>query len=244
MLDFVKVIIVSLALLPFPILVSADDESESLAEGGRLYDKWWEEYELRKPTTTHPSYPGIGKQKGANTWRCKECHGWDYRGKDGAYAKGSHFTGIKGISSYASREPSEILAILKNTTHQYDTVMLDYGLMRLALFVSKGQFNLDPYIDKDTKKVSGNVRQGKTIYKEYCVDCHGDDGRERNFKSKESPEYVGTVANKNPWEAMHKQRNGHPGAFVMGDPMPSMISNIDTQAQLDLLAYLQTLPKK
>ena len=26
---------------------------------------------------------------GSDTWRCKECHGWDYMGVDGAYAGGS-----------------------------------------------------------------------------------------------------------------------------------------------------------
>ena len=34
---------------------------------------------------------------GADTWRCKECHGWDYAGKDGAYGSGDHRTGIVGV---------------------------------------------------------------------------------------------------------------------------------------------------
>ena len=82
------------------------------------------------------------------------------------------------------------------------------------------------------------------IFNDSCKECHGRDGRERNFKDKKNPEYVGTVANKNPWEAMHKLRNGHPGAFVMGDAMPNMNEEISFQEQLDLLAYLQTLPVK
>jgi len=71
-----------------------------IAEGGRLYDKWWSELELKEPRETHPAYPTIGKKRDASTWRCKECHGWDYKGKDGAYGKGSHFTGIPEIRSY------------------------------------------------------------------------------------------------------------------------------------------------
>lgn len=244
MLYFVKVILVSLALIPFPILVSAEEESEVIAEGGRLYDKWWAEYDLRKPTTTHPSYPKTGKQKGANTWRCKECHGWDYRGREGAYSKGGHFTGIQGITAYAGHQPNEIMAILKNGTHRYDQVMLDHGLLRLAVFVSKGQFDISPFLDKTSKNVSGDIKHGKVVFTEHCIDCHGRDGRKRNFKSKKNPEYVGTLANKNPWEAMHKLRNGHPGAFVMMDAMPNMISEINIQAQVDLLAYMQTLPIK
>ena len=225
----------------FPISAGSDTEGRIIAEGGRLYDKWWEEYDLNKPSTTNPAYPASGRKKGAATWRCKECHGWDYRGRRGAYGKGSHFTGIKGIDAYAGREPSLIVNILKNDLHNFDEVMLDYGLLRVAQFVSKGQVDISPYIKKGTKKVNGDIRRGKQVFKKHCVDCHGSDGRERNFKDDNDPEYVGTVAIKNPWEAMHKLRNGHPGAFVMGDPMPSMILEIGLQSQIDLLAYLQTL---
>lgn len=67
--------------------------------GGLLYDKWWEINGQAAPPGNHPFYPSIGKQSGADTWRCKECHGWDYRGKGGAYSSptGSHYTGIKGV---------------------------------------------------------------------------------------------------------------------------------------------------
>ena len=123
----------------FPVSAGSDAEGRIIAEGGRLYDKWWEEYDLNKPSTTNPAYPASGKKKGAATWRCKECHGWDYQGRRGAYGKGSHFTGIKGIDAYAGREPNLIVNILKNDLHNFDEVMLDYGLLRVAQFVSKGQ---------------------------------------------------------------------------------------------------------
>jgi thiosulfate dehydrogenase len=41
--------------------------------GGRLYDEWWVNTDLTKPSGTHPAYPANGKKKGAATWRCKEC---------------------------------------------------------------------------------------------------------------------------------------------------------------------------
>lgn len=215
-----------------------------IAEGGRLYDKWWEEYDLQKPTTTHPAYPVSGKKRGAVTWRCKECHGWDYRGREGAYAKGSHYTGIKGIDAFAGRPLNEIVAVLKDKRHGYDTVMLDYGLLRIAAFVSAGQLNMSKYIDTISKKAMGEADWGRSQYRDSCKECHGKDGRERNFKDDEHPEYIGTVAKKNPWEALHKIRNGQPGAFVMGDPMPHMNNKISLQEQIDLLSYMQTLPVK
>lgn len=238
-------VLVLYVILFIPVAIAdSDDELDTIAEGGRLYDKWWEEYDLKKPATTHPSYPASGKKKGAATWRCKECHGWDYKGRNGAYGKGSHFTGIRGITSYAGHEPSAIVSILKNDIHRFDTVMLDYGLLRIALFVSKGQVDISKYVDKKTRKVNGNLRRGQSIFNESCKECHGRDGMERNFKDDNNPEYIGTVANKNPWEAMHKLRNGHPGAFVMGDAMPNMNEEISFREQLDLLTYMQTLPEK
>lgn len=76
-------------------------ESESaIARGGRLYDKWFAENKAAKPTADHPAYTvKDGKYGKDASWRCKECHGWDYLGKDGAYAKGGHATGIKGIGA-------------------------------------------------------------------------------------------------------------------------------------------------
>ncbi|MGD8526083.1 MAG: c-type cytochrome [Thioalkalispiraceae bacterium] len=245
MRDIKKLWVVSMVLLlPLSVMAEEDNQGDMVAEGGRLYDKWWEEYDLEKPTTTHPSYPARGQQSGAATWRCKECHGWDYRGRQGAYGSGSHYTGIRGISAYAGRKPELIMAVLKNPLHRFDEVMLDYGLLRVALFVSRGQVDISRYVDENTNKVAGNLRRGQQIYNQSCKECHGRDGRERNFGDDDKPEYVGTVAVKNPWEAMHKLRNGQPGAFVMGDPMPHMNTRISFEQQLDLLAYLQSLPVK
>jgi thiosulfate dehydrogenase len=66
-----------------------------VAKGALLYDNWPLEA-LVLIGKTHPSYPAEGKVKGDSTWRCKECHGWDYKGKAGAYSSGKHYTGIKG----------------------------------------------------------------------------------------------------------------------------------------------------
>lgn len=233
---------ITLAMFIYPVY--AESDTDIVAEGGRLYDKWWEEYDLKKPSLTHPSYPARGQKKGADTWRCKECHGWDYKGVQGAYGKGSHYTGIRGISRYAGKPESKILAILKNATHRFDDVMLDYGLLRIARFVSKGQVDISAKIDKNRKVIGGDLRRGKQIFNDSCKECHGRDGRERNFKDRHNPEYIGTVANKNPLEVMHKIRNGQPGAFVMGDSMPHMNGDLSLREQLDLLAYMQSLPVK
>lgn len=77
----------------------------TIAAGGRIYDNWWEALDREEPEGTNPAYPASGKQEGPATWRCKECHGWDYQGADGIYRQGSHFTGIKGVMGVAARSP-------------------------------------------------------------------------------------------------------------------------------------------
>ncbi|MEO5695531.1 MAG: c-type cytochrome [Burkholderiaceae bacterium] len=241
-----------------------------VAQGGRLYDNWWVTCGLPAPKATHPAYPGVGKQSGAATWRCKECHGWDYRGKDGAYAKGPHSTGIVGIAGKVGRDESDIVAILKNPTHRFDAVVSGATLQRIAGFVSLGQINAGMRIDAKSKKVTGQVAVGKRVYERRCRDCHGKTGRAMNFSAyANEPEFVGTIAVDNPWEALHKIRNGQPGAVmdekhlsardpaetggshmggrmgqhkVRGRAMPPMRELLTFKQQNDLLAYLQTLP--
>ena len=71
-----------------------------ISRGGQLYDNWWKATDdTAKPEKNHPLWKeqSTNQRSGYDTYRCKECHGWDYLGKDGAYGKGSHFTGFKGV---------------------------------------------------------------------------------------------------------------------------------------------------
>ena len=214
-------------------------EEWALAWGGRLYDKWWQAVGGPEPKGTHSAYPATSKQKGATTWRCKECHGWDYKGAAGAYGSGARFTGIKGITGAAGLDPKKIAATLRNKPHGFTPQMIpDDALDRLALFVSKGQHDVDKFIDKSTKRANGNVDRGRKLYQNVCAVCHGFDGKLLNFGDAKNPEYVGTVATANPWETMHKIINGQPGI-----PMPAW-RGFDLQATVDVLAYAQTLPAK
>src|SRR6056297_765717 len=78
--------------------IAADEGS--IARGGRLYDKWYKEIDDKAPGESHKLYPSDATyaDKPGSNWRCKECHGWDGMGADGAYSSGKHFTGIKGIN--------------------------------------------------------------------------------------------------------------------------------------------------
>lgn len=240
----VAIAVALVAAVPLVAAVQAEEpavetEAYAISRGGQLYDKWYEALEKKPPSGTHVSYPANAKQKGETTWRCKECHGWDYRGADGAYAKGGRVTGIKGIRGKAGADPKQIAAILRDKTHAYTPEMLpDKAVEWLARFVSAGQVDTTPYIDNTTKKAKGDAARGAGLYQTVCAVCHGFDGKTLNFGSKEQPEYVGTIAQENPWEMLHKIRNGQPSAA-----MPAWFG-LTVKDQVDVLTYTQTLPAK
>ncbi len=215
-----------------------------LAMGGRVYDNWMgmlDEKTLKVRgldkmafLKNHPAYPASGKKRGLTTWRCKECHGWDYRGVDGAYGKGSHVTGIKGIRHMEGKDPAVVLRIIRDKTHGYTEAMIDpENAKMLALFVTKGQVDMTRYIDDATKELRGDPKRGEPTFQAICAICHGLDGRKINFKTVEKPEFLGTVTRHNPWEAFHKIRNGHPGREMVS------MRAIPVQDQVDILAYIR-----
>jgi cytochrome c553 len=233
------------ALLFAPANVAAQEgpadptDMWDVARGGQLYDNWMSVLEHDAPEGSHPLYPAEGAQSGAGTWRCKECHGWDYIGKDGAYGGGSHFTGIIGITGASEKSEEEIAAIIMSPEHGYTSDMLPpAALEKLVRFVKSGPIDTDPYINRADKTVNGDPANGARMYQTICAVCHGFDGTDYNFGSAEEPEYVGTIGADNPWEGLHKIRFGQPGV-----PMIAMTA-LETQQIVDILAYIQTLPTK
>ncbi|MFQ6052960.1 MAG: c-type cytochrome, partial [Candidatus Bathyarchaeia archaeon] len=230
--------------IPGAILVQAGVTSSELVEGGKLYDKWWRVASgASEPTEDHPlwSLQSTNTRSGSTTWRCKECHGWDYRGEDGAYGSGSHYTGFPGVYDARTKSVYEVMDILKgkkNSDHDFSEVMDDNSLAKLAKFIAGGGvIDLRQYIDYDTKEpIGGDAEHGKELYDSTCATCHGLDGRQIKF----GDEVVGTIANDNPWEFLHKVRFGQPGT--------SMPAGADIgwsiQDAVDVLAYSQTLPEE
>jgi thiosulfate dehydrogenase len=222
-----------------------DPDIWDIARGGQLYDNWAAALDTELPEQTHPSYPAIGKRKGGVTWRCKECHGWDYMGEDGAYGRGAHYTGTKGIRRMAGQRVEDIMEIITDDTHRYTTDMMPENAMRkLALFVARGQIGMDQYIDRSTKRARGDLKRGASFFQTICAICHGFDGaemiskRETELAAFGDRGLLGTMASVNPWEALHKIRNGQPGVGMVA------LRVLSTQDQVDVLTYLQTLVRR
>ena len=236
-----KMVLVMLVLgLTIPALaLVAESRSEQLKRGAQLYDKW---YALAgdKPETTHPNYPAEGKKKGDTTWRCKECHGWDYIGRDGRYSEGSHYTGIKGVvgaQSWSHEGIEKLLGV--DGVHDFSNVLSEEDIHALALFLREGLFDINKAIDKAGRGL-GSAEAGEPLYAAQCASCHGDQGLALDFKAKqEGVQGVGWLARENPQESLHKILWGHPGS-----DMPSMWvdAELSFPQVVDLLTYSQDLP--
>jgi len=206
-------------------------QAQMLVRGGKLYDNWPSVIGVR-PKGTHKSWPATNtKKKGSATHRCKSCHGWDYMGKDGAYASGSYKTGIIGVRALANGDQAKIIGVLGDSTHGYGGVIPPADMQAIALFVAKGQVDMNPYIDRAAKKPKGDIGRGGVYYATVCSNCHGMDG----MKPKDMKSFGKQMGN--PWEVMHKILNGHPG-----EDMPSLRA-FDPQVAADIMTHMATLPK-
>jgi hypothetical protein len=118
------------------VAVAAGDES--VVRGERLYDNWMREAAEPQPREAQPAFPGTASGVAASdTWRCAECHGWDYKGNHGAV----------GIQKRKGSDPAGIVAILKNTTHRYEGLMRAGDMLDVANFVSRGRIDMQFAID-------------------------------------------------------------------------------------------------
>jgi thiosulfate dehydrogenase len=216
----------------------------ALSGGGQLYDQWWEVLGLEEPTGNQPLWAtqSTNTRSGVDTWRCKECHGWDYKGAEGAYGTGSHATGFPGVLSAGSKSEEELLGWLNgsaNPDHDFSAMMEEFALEALVTFMKAEMADITPYVSADGT-VTGDPAIGRELFEGTCASCHGVDGKKMNFGSTDEPEYVGTVAAENPWEFFHKASFGQPGM-----PMPSGRALGWNMEQIaDILVYAQTLPTK
>jgi thiosulfate dehydrogenase len=215
----------------------------SIARGGKLYDHWIEVKGAGGPSADHPmwSMQTANTRTGEDTYRCKECHGWDYKGKDGAYATGSHYTGFPGVyQASAGSTVDQLKSALQgkgDSRHDFTASLGEAGVADLASFLKEGLFDHAQYVNYSTKKpLNADAGHGNQLFSQVCAACHGSDGKRILFDGTET---MGFLANDNPFEVLHKIRNGQPDS-----PMPSaIVSGWSVQDAVDVLSYAQTLPK-
>jgi thiosulfate dehydrogenase len=214
--------------------IQAAEIQSSIARGGTLYDKWFKVLDTDAPEKSNSLYPVDKKyadKPGAN-WRCKECHGWDYQGVNGAYSSGKHSTGIVGINGASGQSADAIITTVTGEAHGYAGLLADEDLIDLANFVGQGQVDMDKYIDRASKMPKGDAVKGEAYFNTICAKCHGFEG---NLPDDMKPfgKQMG-----NPWEVMHKILNGQPG-----EDMPALRA-LDHQITADIMSYMVSLPEE
>jgi cytochrome c553 len=222
------------------------EPTTEMAVGAQLYDKWYAALGLPDPDGDMPIWKrqSTNTRSGAETWRCVECHGWDYKGVDGAYAAGSHLTGFPGLlPASAEMSEAEIVDQLsggKDQAHDFSSSLDEDALRQLAVFLKDGLIDDSAYIDAVSLKViNGDLAHGQRLYDETCAECHGEDGRLIVFRTEGVDETLSDVANRDPFRFLHRTRFG-----VAGTQMPIGFDlGWTAAAGRDVLMYAQTLAR-
>ncbi|MEJ2180882.1 MAG: hypothetical protein P8Y28_10710, partial [Gammaproteobacteria bacterium] len=242
------------------------EELAMIALGGRLFDNWISEKQVAAPPVDNPLWVMRDQTKtvvnngtGVTTWRCKECHGWDYRGKDGAYADGSsHYTGFPGVWNTTLTEEGVILHLTNGfympqlpggaaTVHNFGGLLTAEEIQALAKFIKYGVVDTTALISDSglIRRTQDSYANGQELFSiklnvpnGNCAFCHDADGR------KFAPDVIlGDIAVNNPWEMLHKVRFGQP-PFAVSEMSGLMEIGLTLDDAVDVVFYSQGLPQQ
>ena len=185
--------------------------------GGALWDKWWKVPDVKEAiepggsitiddgeeiestlAADNPLYldnPAKNDRTGSQTWRCKECHGWDYAGVDGAYGSGSHLTEFPGVLAARGRDVAQLFEAIQTGEgvdngvegHAFGVVLSQPDIADLVKFIREGTVEMDRMQIKDGG-AAGDPEAGETLYAASCAECHGADGKTLIFISIVQPD--------------------------------------------------------
>jgi thiosulfate dehydrogenase len=206
-----------------------------LSLGGKLYDNLWVGTDLKAPSQRNPKLPRYVSGGAAYSWRCVACHGWDYKGSEGQ--RGAVLGGftVPNLNKLANVEPAVIARKFRNAAHGFKQNPLpDLTVELLSVFISYGQYDRELYLDKNGT-ARGDKAKGRAIYEGACLNCHQPDGRAHIQGEHGDKSSLGWVARNRPEQAIHKIRNGVPGADMLA------VRFLSDRQIIDLVSYLQSL---
>lgn len=239
------IVILLMLLLSLATMTSAQEVTRpDPVRGGQLYDNWFVNLSTLPPEGDHPLWNSqeYDSRSGTVTWRCVTCHGWDYKGLDGAFnSQSAFYTGFPGTLEAVGLANETIAAWLdgsKNPNHDFSELIERDALGDLIAFLRTKQIDLALIVDYQTNASLGLRRDGQDLYNLDCMHCHGLDGSALNFGDASAPEFIADIALYDPWEFIHKVRFG--GFFSDDHDFESREWSIQNLA--DVLAYAQSLP--
>ena len=190
--------------------------------GGQLFDNWPVVTGIL-PEGEHRLWgiQSTNAGSGPTTWRCSECHGWDYKGAGGEYASGEHYTGFPGLVEFSRvLTQAQILEFLHggvDARHDFTDWLTDDQLLDLSAFVKTEILNLAIYVDYETLEPRNgyDADRGKLLYSRTCASCHGASGSNIALGDTENPVTLSEYAKTSPFQTIHKTRFGQPGVSGM-----------------------------
>lgn len=243
----ILIIVVALALLMASDVFAQQPTppQEEIIRGAQLYDQWYAVLGVDPPAANMPIWnrQTTNTRSGGDTWRCSECHGWDYRGAEGEYQTGSHFTGFPNLLTLvAGLKVEDIVNHLNgklDPAHDFSTYLDDASITQLAEFLKYGVIDDSAYINPIALRViEPDFSHGQELFQSTCQTCHGEDGKKILLRLEGIDEFLGSVANRDPWRFLHRTRFG-----VAGTDMPVGLSlGWQPEDGRDVLAFAQTLP--
>lgn len=211
--------------------------------GGLLYDSWFDALDIEPPDGNHPLWANqsTNRRQGSDTWRCAECHGWDYKGAEGQFGGGEHYTGFPGLLGMIGSSNEEVMAWLDGTNdrdHDFSLYMGQYPLNDLVAFIRTKMVDVALLVDYDSGAALGDKSTGFVLYNNSCAECHGEDGSQLNFGVAQSPYFIADKALDDPWRFVHSVRFGVPATDM---PAAEQIG-WTLQDVAAVVAYAQVLP--
>jgi cytochrome c553 len=117
--------------------------------------------------------------------------------------------------------------------------MDDTTLAQLAVFLKNGMIDDTEYINPVSLQViQGDIAHGQQLFASTCASCHGSDGKQIAFRTEGIVEYLGSIANRDPWRFLHRTRFGTAGTNM---PIGYTLGWSPADGR-DLLAFGQSLP--
>lgn len=216
--------------------------SPSHVRGARIYDNFFIELDEADPGVDNPLI-AIGTPTdpahtltGMNSYRCSQCHGFDYEG--GIYTFNNGATNnLLELRDVRGRTEEDVFHLLMNgfhifdgtavvNVHNYSTLLTEQAIVDVSDFVVNEIFDTHVYIRAPTSEGLGDITEGMEIYNSQavagevpaftrvdgsnfnCVDCHGDTG---NLVAGVD---LYTLAWSNPFEWLHRVNFGSPRSLA------------------------------